>query len=201
MEPEPVSVPCRQGAARRVAARGPLVFFCAQIARRWTGRIRRSARADEKREFTMFQFLAMTQAGCRRSFPRHLLHRITTLAIMALAALIAQVIYTQPVNAESSDRPNIVLIMADDLGWSDLACYGSDLHETPNLDRFAQQGVRFTNAYAASPVCCPTRASILTGRFPARLHMTIWRESAGKPRAAQAVGADCAGTCLWKKKR
>jgi arylsulfatase A-like enzyme len=73
---------------------------------------------------------------------------------------------------------NLVLILADDLGWSDLGCYGSDFHETPHLDRLAEQNVRFTNAYAASPVCTPTRASILTGKHPARLHMTIWRESA-----------------------
>lgn len=78
------------------------------------------------------------------------------------------------------DQPNIVFILADDLGWSDLACYGSDLHETPHLDKFANQSVCFTNAYAASPVCTPTRASILTGKFPARLHMTIWRESAAE---------------------
>jgi hypothetical protein len=65
----------------------------------------------------MFPFLAITQAGCRRSFPRHLLHRITTLANLAFAALIAQAIYTQPVSAESSGRPNIVLIMADDHGY------------------------------------------------------------------------------------
>ena len=75
-------------------------------------------------------------------------------------------------------QPNVVLIVADDLGWSDLACYGSDLHETPNLDAFADQGVRFSNAYAASPVCSPTRASILTGKHPARVRMTIWREAA-----------------------
>jgi arylsulfatase A len=73
--------------------------------------------------------------------------------------------------------PNVVLILADDLGWSDLGCYGSDLHETPNLDRLAQEGVRFTRAYAM-PVCSPTRASILTGRHAARLHLTIWREGA-----------------------
>jgi len=75
-------------------------------------------------------------------------------------------------------KPNIVLIVADDLGWADLASYGSDLHETPHLDRLASQGVRFTDAYAASPVCTPTRASILTGKHPARLQMTIWREAA-----------------------
>ena len=75
-------------------------------------------------------------------------------------------------------HPNIVFIMADDLGWSDLACFGADLHRTPNIDRLARQSVRFTDAYAASPVCTPTRASILTGKYPARLHMTIWREAA-----------------------
>jgi arylsulfatase A len=80
--------------------------------------------------------------------------------------------------AAAGDRPNVVLLLADDLGGADLACYGNDLHETPHLDRLARQGVRFTDAYAASPVCTPTRASILTGRHPARLHMTIWREAA-----------------------
>jgi arylsulfatase A len=79
---------------------------------------------------------------------------------------------------EEPARPNIVFILADDLGWADLACYGSDLHETPNLDRLAREGMRFTDAYSASPVCTPTRVSLLTGQHPARLHMTIWREAA-----------------------
>ncbi len=69
-------------------------------------------------------------------------------------------------------RPNVIFILADDLGWTDLGCYGSKLYRTPNIDRMAQQGVRFTNAYAACPVCSPTRASILTGKYPARLHLT-----------------------------
>ena len=67
---------------------------------------------------------------------------------------------------------NFVFILADDLGWTDLACYGSDLNETPNLDRLAKEGVRFTDAYAACPVCSPTRASIMTGKYPARLKIT-----------------------------
>lgn len=71
-------------------------------------------------------------------------------------------------------RPNIVFILADDLGWRDLACYGSEHHSTPNLDRLASEGARFTHAYAAAPVCSPTRASILTGRAPARLGITDW---------------------------
>lgn len=80
--------------------------------------------------------------------------------------------------AGSREKPNIVIILADDLGWTGLGCYGSDLHETPHLDRFAEASVRFTQAYAASTVCTPTRASIQTGLHPARLHLTIWRESA-----------------------
>jgi arylsulfatase A len=82
---------------------------------------------------------------------------------------------------EFSPRPNFVFILADDLGWSDLACYGSDLHETPNIDKLARQGMRFTDAYAAAPVCSPTRASIMTGKCPARLHMTTWYEASANP--------------------
>jgi arylsulfatase A len=70
--------------------------------------------------------------------------------------------------------PNIVFLLVDDLGWRDFGCYGSTFYETPNLDRLAAAGVRFTNAYAACPVCSPTRASILTGKYPARLHLTDW---------------------------
>jgi arylsulfatase A-like enzyme len=70
--------------------------------------------------------------------------------------------------------PNVVLILADDLGWTDLACYGSSLHETPHLDRLAAEGMKFTQAYSACTVCSPTRASILTGKYPARLHVTDW---------------------------
>lgn len=71
-------------------------------------------------------------------------------------------------------RPNVVFILADDLGWADLGCYGSKFYETPNLDRLAKQGMRFTDAYAAANVCSPTRAAILTGKHPARLHLTDW---------------------------
>jgi len=77
--------------------------------------------------------------------------------------------------------PNIILILADDLGWADLGCYGSDLHSTPHLDQLSAEGVSFTQAYAAAPVCTPTRASIMTGKTPARLHMTIWREASQLP--------------------
>ncbi|HEY7308377.1 MAG TPA: sulfatase-like hydrolase/transferase [Gemmataceae bacterium] len=72
------------------------------------------------------------------------------------------------------ERLNVVLILADDLGWADLGCYGSSYHRTPHLDRLAAQGMRFTDAYAACPVCSPTRAALMTGKYPARLNLTDW---------------------------
>ena len=71
-------------------------------------------------------------------------------------------------------QPNFVFILIDDLGWNDLTCYGSSFYETPNIDQLAAEGMRFTDAYAACPVCSPTRASILTGQYPARLNITDW---------------------------
>jgi len=74
--------------------------------------------------------------------------------------------------AAQNPSPNIVFIMADDMGWMDLGCYGNRFNETPHIDQLASQGIRFTQAYAACPVCSPTRASILTGKYPARLGLT-----------------------------
>jgi len=70
------------------------------------------------------------------------------------------------------ENPNIVFILIDDLGWSDLSCYGSEFYETPNIDELASEGICFTDAYASAPVCSPTRASILTGKYPATLRLT-----------------------------
>lgn len=78
------------------------------------------------------------------------------------------------VRLSAAPPPNVVLILADDLGVNDLACYGRKEHHTPNLDRLAAQGVRLTSAYAACPVCSPTRAALLTGQHPARLHLTTF---------------------------
>ena len=76
--------------------------------------------------------------------------------------------------------PNIIFILIDDLGWRDLSCYGSTFYETPNIDRLAAEGMRFTDAYAACPVCSPTRASILTGRYPAAVGVTNWIDWGGR---------------------
>jgi arylsulfatase A len=86
--------------------------------------------------------------------------------------------------AESAEPVrNVVFILADDLGIKDLECYGSDYYKTPNLDRLAAEGMRFTDAYSAHPVCSPTRASILTGRYPARLHLTAYIPGQECPKA------------------
>jgi arylsulfatase A-like enzyme len=86
--------------------------------------------------------------------------------------LLALLLLAAPAASQDSARWNVVLILADDLGWRDLGCTGSTFYETPAIDRLAAQGMRFTQAYAACNVCSPTRASIMTGKYPARLHTT-----------------------------
>jgi arylsulfatase A len=76
-----------------------------------------------------------------------------------------------------SARTNVVLFLIDDLGWKDLGCYGSDYYQTPNIDRLASEGTRFTNGYAACNVCSPSRAAILAGKYPARMLLTQWLPS------------------------
>ncbi|MEM9704078.1 MAG: sulfatase-like hydrolase/transferase, partial [Planctomycetota bacterium] len=92
--------------------------------------------------------------------------------------------------AEGGDRPNILLIFADDLGQRDLGCYGSTFYETPHIDALAARGVRFTNAYAACPVCSPTRASVYTGNYPARLPLTDWLKGRRQPPNASILSAE-----------
>jgi arylsulfatase A-like enzyme len=77
-------------------------------------------------------------------------------------------------SAKDATRPNIILILTDDLGWTDAGVYGSDLYETPNIDRLARAGMRFTQAYSACTVCSPTRGAVLTGLYPARSRVTDW---------------------------
>ncbi len=100
----------------------------------------------------------------------------TTIPVL-LAILLAAIMTN--VGEPAPHRPNVVFVLADDLGWKDLGCYGSTFHETPNLDRLAAGGMRFTNAYAACCACSPTRASIMAGCYPATLNLTTivgaWR--------------------------
>lgn len=87
----------------------------------------------------------------------------------------------------AAQKPNFVLVLADDMGWRDLGSYGSTYYETPHIDRLANEGVRFTDAYAAGNSCSPTRASILTGRYPASTHVTDWIPGRTPPGSKLAI--------------
>ncbi len=121
----------------------------------------------------MFKFLAKTPTegqgtlSCRRVFPRHLLHRITTFVVPTFAVLISQTLYSTSLKAKSSDRPNIVLIFTDDQGVNDVGCYGSEI-ATPHIDALATEGLKFNQFYAASSICTPSRFGLLTGRYAHR---------------------------------
>lgn len=99
---------------------------------------------------------------------------LTSITLKVSAALLTLV------GSAWASKPNVLLILVDDLGYSDVACYGNTLHETPNVDRLAREGMRFTDAYAACAVCSPTRASIQTGQYPIRFGITDWIAGARK---------------------
>ncbi len=93
-----------------------------------------------------------------------------SLAVLALVAAVTPLASAQP----TDEKLNVVFLLADDMGWTGPASFGGDLHETPNIDRLVREGMKFTQAYAACAVCSPSRAAILTGKYPARLHTTDW---------------------------
>jgi arylsulfatase A len=103
----------------------------------------------------------------------------------ALLGLFIAYLSAMPIHslAQDSTPPNIILMLIDDMGWMDLGCYGSKYYETPHIDRLAQDGMRFTQAYSACTVCSPTRAAVLTGKSPARLHLTDWIAGHQRPHA------------------
>lgn len=95
---------------------------------------------------------------------------IKTMGMAASASLLPDTF----LSGAKKRTPNIVLILVDDMGWTDTGCTGSRYYETPNIDELCAQGMKFNQAYAASAVCSPTRASLLTGRYPARIGITDW---------------------------
>lgn len=82
-------------------------------------------------------------------------------------------------------KPNLIFILLDDFGWKDSGCYGSSFYETPNVNRLCASGMRFTDGYASCPVCSPTRASAITGKYPARVGITDWINWAGNVHPAR----------------
>ena len=150
----------------------------------------------------MIQFLASMLTGCRRSFPRHWSRRIWTHAVIAVVALAAPTLSPPILNAESAARPNIVLILADDLGWSDTTLFGTTkFYQTPNIERLASRGMTFTRAYSASPLCSPTRASILTGLSPARHGITSPNCHTAADRAGSHTGQAGSAECQDHSRR
>lgn len=95
-------------------------------------------------------------------------------ALLFIFTLMLLLTFHGDIYAQTKAHPNVIFFLVDDLGWTDLSSYGSDFYETPNLDRLVKSGIKFTQAYTASPVCSPTRASIMTGKYPSKMYNTDW---------------------------
>ncbi|MFO7824937.1 MAG: sulfatase-like hydrolase/transferase, partial [Cyclobacterium sp.] len=94
--------------------------------------------------------------------------------LILFSALLMVSCQQEQVEQTEKQKPNVLFILADDLGYHDLSCMGSDYYETPNIDRIANEGMVFTNGYATCQVCSPSRASLMSGKFPARHGITDW---------------------------
>lgn len=133
----------------------------------------------------MFPSIATTTAVCRQSFCCFLQ---SSLPIAITAALFAQAAHPQPVNAEQVSRPNVILILADDLGYRELGSYGQKKICTPHLDRLASQGMRFTQHYAGNAVCAPSRCVLMTGKHPG--HAYVRNNRGYKPEGQEPLPPD-----------
>src|SRR5262245_4667316 len=96
---------------------------------------------------------------------RRLLHLLAPILLVFGPAVLSGALSAQASGADNARPANVVFILADDLGYTDLACYGSKYYETPNLDRMAAQGLRFTDGYTCGPNCQPTRAALMSGQY------------------------------------
>lgn len=126
---------------------------------------------------------ALQRACPHPGFPR----RFFDMPLLRIPILFLASLLISPGLLSEEKRPNIVFFLADDLGWTGLSSFGSDFYETPNLDRLASEGMKFTAAYAACTVCSPTRASIMTGMYPARLHLTSFIPGQDRPFARMKI--------------
>ena len=109
---------------------------------------------------------------------------MSTRLMLCLAFLCS---FLLPPTSTFAAPPNIIMVLVDDYGWTDVSYAGSKLYETPNIDKLAAKGVKFTSAYSACTVCSPTRAALLTGKYPARLHITDWIAGHARPNAKLKV--------------
>lgn len=104
----------------------------------------------------------------------HQRRQLLLVFLAALGGLAVSQCQADDTVAPPSRSPNVIVILVDDMGWRDLSCQGSRFYETPNIDRLAASGMRFTQGYSACTVCSPSRAAMMTGQYPARLHITDW---------------------------
>ena len=108
-------------------------------------------------------------------------------AVLSVAAGTAAAALAVPRAVRAQERPNVLFVLADDLGYGDLSCYGRPDYDTPVLDRLATQGMKFMSAYAAAPVCTPTRCAFITGRYPQRFEVGL-RAADGELAAGRVAG-------------
>ena len=122
-------------------------------------------------------------------FPVFMKHRLNVALLTVFTAFIGWS------SSMAAERPNVIMILVDDMGWMDSSTYGSKYYQTPNLSRLAKDGMMFTDAYAASPLCSPTRASIMSGQYPARMGLTvaITPKCVANPKALPADGKSYCG--------
>ena len=118
-----------------------------------------------------------------------------------LFSAVAILAVTSASGADAPGRPHVLLILADDLGWGDLSCYGNRPVETPELDRLAREGLRFTQFYAAAPICSPSRCGLITGQYPGRWRITSFLQTrAGnrvlRPGRLPRSASPCPSPCL-----
>ena len=104
---------------------------------------------------------------------------------MIRSCLVAVLIGAVSDSVAAADRPNVVVVLVDDFGWGDPSCYGNTMVKTPNIDRLAKEGIRFTQGYVASPICSPSRCAIITGQFPARWKITSYLQTKAGNRACE----------------
>src|SRR5947208_16939222 len=108
-------------------------------------------------------------------------HTTMIQSLFRLVCVVALLIVGAPSSFAADRPPNVILILIDDMGWTDLSCYGSKFYETPNIDRLAASGMRLTHAYSACTVCSPARSAVMTGKYPARLRITDWIAGSERP--------------------
>ncbi|MCA9136234.1 MAG: arylsulfatase [Planctomycetales bacterium] len=125
----------------------------------------------------MIQFIPSTRTDCCRFFTPDLLRRLRALAVVAIVGLLTQSLPCPNAKADSATRPNIVFILADDLGYGELGCYGQEKIRTPNIDALAAGGMRFLQHYSGAPVCAPARCTLMTGQHLGHAEIRSNRDS------------------------